>query len=122
MMNCLVVGVGGFLGSVVRYLFGLIPIRESSVFPVNTLFINVIGAFLIGFIAAESLNNQNINPHLVLLLKVGLCGGFTTFSTFSLETMDLIKGGNHVVAFIYVSCSILLCMAATMTAQIIVSR
>lgn len=108
----LVVGFGGFIGSVLRYLIGFIPINESTTFPVNTFIINILGAILISFIAfyITNANFQDINPstlkNLILFLKVGVCGGFTTFSTFALETGDLIKNGNAEMAFLYVLLSV----------------
>ena len=83
MLNCLFVGIGGFIGSVCRYLIGLIPVSENTEFPIKTLCVNVIGSFLIGLIAFSVQGGKNIDPRMVLLLKVGICGGFTTFSTFS---------------------------------------
>lgn len=120
MLNCLAVGLGGFVGSVARYLMGMIPLRESGVFPANTLLINVIGAFLIGLIAAAALRDPSLDPRLVLFLKVGICGGFTTFSTFSLETLNLLQDGAYWLAALYVLLSVLLCVAAVFAAQMLV--
>ena len=75
MINCLFVGMGGFIGSVCRYLLGLLPVENSQGFPVKTLIINVTGAFVIGIIAASAAKNTSLNPGLVLFLKVGICGG-----------------------------------------------
>ena len=119
MLNCFVVGMGGFIGSVARYLIGQIPLRAAAGFPVNTLLINVAGAFLIGIIAAAALKNQQMNPKLVLFLKVGICGGFTTFSTFSMETADLLNAGSFVYAGAYVILSVVLCVTAVFAVQII---
>jgi CrcB protein len=77
MTACIYVGIGGFIGSVLRYLIGLIPLKTTHGFPLLTLSINILGAFLIGFISIIALK-KSMNPHLVLLLKTGLCGGFTT--------------------------------------------
>ncbi|MCR4783528.1 MAG: fluoride efflux transporter CrcB [bacterium] len=120
MLNCLAVGVGGFLGSVARYLLGMMLARESCAFPFNTFVINVSGSFLIGVIAALSLKNPNIDPRLVLMIKVGLCGGFTTFSTFSLETLKLLETGSYCWAGAYVVCSVFMCVPATFAAQLII--
>ena len=90
MIDCIVVGAGGFIGAVCRYLIGLIPLNEGGAFPVKTFLINIAGSFVIGIIAALALKNSALNPRAVLFLKVGICGGFTTFSSFALETGDLI--------------------------------
>ena len=83
MINCLFVGLGGFIGAVCRYLIGLLPVQSESGFPYKTFLINVAGAFLIGCIATYAGKHPSVNPQLVLFLKVGICGGFTTFSTFA---------------------------------------
>ena len=86
MLECIAVGVGGFIGSICRYLIGLIPLKEGYVFPVKTFVINLCGSFLIGMIAALAAKHDSLNPKLILFLKAGVCGGFTTFSSFALET------------------------------------
>ncbi len=108
MINCLAVGLGGFIGAVLRYLISLIPIKNPESFPINTFIINIIGTFAIGCLAFATSKNENIDPKLLLFLKVGICGGFTTFSTFSLETAELIKSGSIVIAIIYVIASIVI--------------
>lgn len=86
MLNCLAVGAGGFVGAVLRYLVSMIPLDKTGAFPVNTLLINILGAFAIGAITALGAKTAGLDPRLTLLLKTGICGGFTTFSTFALET------------------------------------
>ena len=87
MMSVLCVGAGGFVGAVSRYGLGLIPL--ASGLPLVTLLINFTGSVVIGAVAeAASLAPTALPREAVLFLKVGLCGGFTTFSTFSLETLD----------------------------------
>ena len=106
--SCIAVGAGGFLGSVLRYLIGLLPVRETTLFPVRTFAINLLGCALIGCLAALASRNTTLDPRLILFLKVGLCGGFTTFSTFGLETAQLIRGGHPAVAALYVVLSVAL--------------
>lgn len=108
MFNCLVVGAGGFVGAICRYLIGLMPIQENFIFPIKTFGINVLGCILIGLITVMSMKSANISPQLILFLKVGVCGGFTTFSTFALETSDLIKNGHSGLALLYVIGSVLI--------------
>lgn len=120
MLNCLMVGIGGFIGSVCRYLIGLLPIETNSGFPVKTLIINIVGSFLIGLITALAVKNKGLNEQIVLMLKVGVCGGFTTFSTFAYESTDLMKSGHVAVALIYVCTSIVLSVLAVFAAQMLV--
>lgn len=115
-MNCLLVGIGGFLGAVLRYLIGLLPVGAGS-FPVKTWCINLAGAFAIGLIAAFATKNPEFDPHLVLLLKVGVCGGFTTFSTFAFETTDLLEKGSVGMALTYAVSSVVLGVLAVYAAQ-----
>ena len=77
MLNCIFVGLGGFVGSILRYLVGLIPIKNPSGFPINTFLINVFGSLAIGVIACLASKNSNLDSRLILFLKVGICGGFT---------------------------------------------
>lgn len=107
-MNIFAVGAGGFIGAVLRYLIGKLPVSENTVFPVKTFAINVIGCLAIGLITVLAIKNARIDQRWILFLKVGLCGGFTTFSTFALETTDLIKGGHAGVAFAYAILSIII--------------
>ncbi|MBQ0038726.1 MAG: fluoride efflux transporter CrcB [Clostridiales bacterium] len=117
MLNCIFVGLGGFLGSVLRYLVGLIPLETAHGFPVKTLCINVAGAFAIGLIAALAAREGQLDPRAVLFWKVGVCGGFTTFSTFAYETGALTQNGNGAWAAAYVILSVALGVAAVLAAQ-----
>ncbi len=117
MIECIAVGLGGFIGAVCRYLIGLAPVREGMAFPVKTFIINMIGSFVIGLIAAAASRAGIADSRLVLFLKVGICGGFTTFSSFALETGDLIQSGNGGIAFLYVVLSIIGGVAAVFAGQ-----
>lgn len=117
MLECIMVGIGGFIGSVCRYLIGLLPIETNNGFPIKTLAINVIGSFVISTIVVLAAKNKAINPQVVLMLKVGVCGGFTTFSTFAYESAELMKNGHIGIAFAYVLSSIVLGVAAIFAAQ-----
>ena len=90
MTGFLFVGMGGAVGAMLRYAISLIPYKGK--FPLLTLFINVIGALIIGTIAGLSAR-KNLPQNAVLFLKTGVCGGFTTFSTFSLEAYSLLEQG-----------------------------
>ncbi len=112
-MIYLLIAVGGAAGSLLRYLIGGVVQRTSaSGFPVGTMFVNVSGCFLIGILVRQFLNMQ-LTPEIRALLVVGFCGGFTTFSTFSAETLGLIEGGEYGRAMSYVILSVVLCLGAT---------
>jgi CrcB protein len=119
MLDCLIVGLGGFIGTVMRYLIGLLPSHSGSSFPIKTLIINVTGAFVIGLIAAAAAKYRTLDPHLVLLIKVGICGGFTTFSTFAYESVGLIQKGEIWTALAYVVLSVGLGFLAVVAAELI---
>ena len=99
-VNCLAVGMGGFCGAVFRYLLGFIPGYYYLDFPLGTMLINLAGAFCIGMLAglipAGLLSSQQ-----QLFLKTGLCGGFTTFSTFSKEGLAMLQSNNYILFFLY---------------------
>jgi fluoride exporter len=112
-MIYLLIALGGAAGSLLRYLIGGAVQRTSaSGFPIGTMFVNVSGCFLIGILVRQFLNMQT-SPELRALLIVGFCGGFTTFSTFSAETLGLIEGGEYGRAAGYVILSVALCLIAT---------
>lgn len=121
-MNILAVGAGGFIGAVLRYLIGRISVSESTVFPIKTFAINVIGCLAIGLITVLAVKNTHIDQRWILFLKVGLCGGFTTFSTFALETTDLIKGGHTWIAFVYAILSMIVGCAVIFGADFMMSK
>ena len=122
MLNCLLVALGGGLGACARYLIGLAPLKEPFAFPVKTLFINLLGCFAIGMIAALSSKSASLSPKTVLFIKTGLCGGFTTFSTFALETETLIKTGHIGLALLYVVLSVSVGIALVFVGQMIVGK
>lgn len=120
MIECIVVGIGGFIGAVCRYLIGLIPIKEGCIFPLKTFVINILGSFIIGIIAALAVKNNSPHPRVVLFLKVGICGGFTTFSSFALETNDLIQNGNTGIALLYAILSMTAGVIAAFAGQAVI--
>uniref|UniRef100_A0A7C5V1G7 Fluoride-specific ion channel FluC n=1 Tax=Caldicellulosiruptor owensensis TaxID=55205 RepID=A0A7C5V1G7_9FIRM len=102
-MNYLIVGIGGVIGAILRYTVGKV-FREvmDRDHPVATLFINVMGSFLIGYLSAKHLSTKY-----KLFLMTGFLGGFTTYSTFILETSRYIKKEKRIKAFLYVFISII---------------
>jgi len=95
MINILIVGIGGFIGSVSRYLVGGWVHNSTNItwFPVGTFAVNMCGCFLIGFLGGISESLQVFTPETRLLLFIGVLGGFTTFSSFGYETFTLIRDG-----------------------------
>ena len=116
-MQYLYVFIGGGLGAVCRYFATtMIGARLGMFFPFGTLFVNVLGSFLIaiviGFILPIVKSAGTLPESMRLLLTVGFLGGFTTFSSFSMETLTLIRGGNIVLAFANVAANIVLGLSA----------
>src|SRR5438309_8219790 len=112
--SILLVGVGGFVGSVVRYLVAVLFAGQiSSVFPFATLTVNIVGCFLIGILFALSDRGNLLSPEWRILLTTGFCGGFTTFSTFSYESLRLIQDGEFLYLMAYVLLSVVIGLAAT---------
>lgn len=106
--SILMVGIGGFAGSILRYLVSrFFTISSQTVFPLGTFTVNLLGSFLIGIIIAFSLS-ESISHQMRLLLATGFCGGFTTFSSFSYEFFSLLQNGHTGYAFLYASASFLL--------------
>ena len=99
-MSFLFVALGGALGAVARYAISLIPVKTG--FPLLTLITNIIGAVLIGFIVGVTNNKEGISDNTVLFWKTGVCGGFTTFSTFSLEAFNLFDNKKYAIGGLYV--------------------
>lgn len=109
MIDGMFVMLGGGIGAWLRYLISLLPCRLS--FPLLTLLTNLLGALLIGFLSGLALRGKAISPRRLLFWKTGLCGGFTTFSTFSLEAYQLLSGGHCFLAAAYLLLSVIGCLA-----------
>jgi CrcB protein len=102
------VAIGSAVGGVIRYLLGgAIQRALAASFPVGTLVINVTGSALLGFIFRYALETPAVTPEIRALLGVGFCGGYTTFSTFSYETLTLLEDGDWRRAGLYVGVSLL---------------
>jgi CrcB protein len=112
MKNIILVFLGAGFGGVLRYAIGNIIKWNGTNFPWATFAVNIIGCFLIGLILAYSLKNETFSTNYKLLLTTGVCGGFTTFSALSAESLQLIKQGNWMLALAYIICSIVLGIVA----------
>ena len=112
-MTLLLIALGGAAGSVLRYLVGgAVQHLSPRGFPIGTLAVNILGCLLIGILVRLFLNMQTAGAMRAFLI-VGFCGGFTTFSAFSYETVGLIHGGEYARAAAYMFLSVTLCLGAT---------
>lgn len=112
MMHLLAVALGGALGALGRYWVSNWLNNAEHPLPLGTLTVNVLGSFLMGVMFVLVLEKARLSPELRPLIMVGFLGAFTTFSTFSLETVAMISEGHVMSALIYISLSVLLCIAA----------
>lgn len=113
-VTCLVVMAGGALGTLARYLVSVLAQPISRDLPWGTIIINVSGSFLIGFFGTLTLAHGKypVSENLRLFVMIGICGGYTTFSSFSLQTLDLLRNGAIVRAVINITASVALCVVA----------
>jgi CrcB protein len=108
------VAVGGAVGSVARFLLGsFVQARAGAAFPVGTLVVNVTGSLLLGLLLRYALATDAVSAEVRVMLTVGFCGGYTTFSTFSYETVALIEDGHYDRAALYVALSVLASLIGT---------
>jgi CrcB protein len=113
MLRVALVAGGGLLGSLSRYwLAGMVQQLSDSGFPAGTLAVNVLGSLVIGVVMALSLERGVIAAELRIFLTIGFCGGFTTMSTFSYETLALLRAGEPLLAFGNFAATNLTCFAA----------
>jgi CrcB protein len=105
----LLIGTGGFIGSVARYFVSKLGTRvEWFAVPVGTLTVNVLGSLIIGFLIGISEKSPILTVELRMFLMVGLCGGFTTFSSFTGENLMLLRNGQILSLFLYTGLSVVL--------------
>jgi CrcB protein len=114
------IGTGGFIGSVLRYYISkLIQEVFLSSFPYGTFAVNILGCLLIGFIFGIAEKGTWLAPEWRIFLTVGLCGGFTTFSTFSSESFQLLRDGQFLYVLLYTSLSVLVGLASVYSGYMI---
>jgi len=121
MNNILLIAIGGAIGSVGRYgcqkwIYQLFP----HPFPLGTFVVNILGSLLIGLFFGLSEKGNIMSPEWRIFLTTGLCGGYTTFSTFSFESLVLLKEGNYGYALLYIVLSVVLGLMAVWFGTIIV--
>ncbi len=112
-MQLFFIGIGGFVGAIARYtLSGGINLIFVGRFPYGTLVVNVLGSFLLGLVYVLALEKNIIPPGLKVPVSVGFLGALTTYSTFSLETVHLVNGGNYLYSILNISLNIVLSILA----------
>jgi fluoride exporter len=122
MLNYISVMIGGALGTGARFwLSGFVAERAGELFPLGTLVVNVSGSFVIGFFAAftDPEGPFLVSPRLRQFFMIGVCGGYTTFSSFSLQTVDLIRDGDWSKAGLNTLLSFVCCLAAVWLGRIL---
>jgi CrcB protein len=116
MKSILLVALGGALGSVLRYLAGeLLLYKQQTLFPWATLTVNLLGCFLIGLAAGSTIKHGCLADNFRLFFIAGFCGGFTTFSAFSREIIQLLSQNLYLQAFIYVFVSVIIGVLLTLS-------
>jgi CrcB protein len=114
MRELILVFIGGGLGSVARFSLGKwVNAFHNHHFPFGTLAVNILACFVLGLVIGLADHKQIISPAARIFWTVGFCGGFSTFSTFSNETLYLLQSGFTVSLFLYILISLLVCVAAT---------
>ncbi|MGN6214320.1 fluoride efflux transporter CrcB [Parafilimonas sp.] len=107
--NLLFIGIGGFIGGICRYLLQqYVQNNYPSSIPLGTLIVNIIGCFVIGLVYALSDKGNLLSPEMRLFLATGICGGFTTFSSFAYENVSMALDGEFLYALLYVSLSVII--------------
>jgi len=120
MLNYVYIGIGAAIGGTLRYwlsnnTYKILPVN----FPYGTLLVNVLGSFILGMIMFYFNDKELLNPQFRLFLSVGFCGGFTTFSTFSLETMNLFRDAQYSIGILNIVVNVLLCLIGIYIAYLI---
>lgn len=120
LLKYLLVGIGGFFGSVARYGVGLyVSERIGTRFPLGTFVINISGSFAGGFILSLFAARAFLNPNLKVLLVIGFIGAYTTFSAFELETLHSVQDGDWQIALLNILLSVVVCFAAAWAGEML---
>ena len=123
MSELVIVAVGGALGAVSRYLIGLLAIgRWGALFPYGTMIANFVGCFVIGFFMTLVLERLEISPYWRLLVVTGFCGGLTTFSSFSYESLRLLQSGEFLSATLNIGCNLIAGFGLTLLGMYVATK
>ena len=113
LQNMLLIGTGGFLGSVMRYGSNQMIVKLfDSTHPIGTFFVNIAGSFLIGLILGMFETGAMMSSNWKMFLAIGFCGGFTTFSAFALENLNFLQSQQFMLSLMYIGVSLILGLAA----------
>lgn len=122
MKNLVVIGAGGAIGAVARHLLGALVVRHVNWgFPLSTFLVNLSGCLVIGILYGIATRYTWLSLEWRLFLITGICGGYTTFSSFSFESINLIRQGSYIYFFLYVFGSVILGLLATVVGIIVTS-
>jgi len=120
MMNYFLVGLGAAFGGTLRYWVSNLTFKFfTENFPYGTLVVNVLGSFIIGLLMFYFNDKELLTPQFRLFLAVGFCGGFTTFSTFSYETIVLLRETQFILGFLNIALNLLLCLSGVFLAYLL---
>lgn len=120
--SALLVGLGGGVGSILRYLTGIAAGKLfPTKLPLGTFIVNIIGCFIVGILIGLLQKTATTDSNMRLLLIVGFCGGFTTFSAFSAESLSMIQSGNILTGILYITASIITGLLAVWIGGMIIS-
>jgi fluoride exporter len=118
--NFLAISIAAILGANLRYLLSRIAARElGPVFPYGTLIINVLGSFIVGLFLIWTTERVLINPHWRLIVVIGFCGSFTTFSSYAFETMAYFDHGQWGLMLVNILSNNILCLAAALAGMVL---
>jgi fluoride exporter len=122
--TCLIVMIGGAFGTLARYVIAMLALPISRDLPWGTIVINITGSFVIGLFGTLTLAHGRYpaSDNVRLFVMVGICGGYTTFSSFSLQTLDLLRGGAVVRALVNVIASVTLCVVAAAAGHLLAAH
>jgi fluoride exporter len=116
-----IIGTGGFIGSVARYILSQWMQRVfETTFPIGTLIVNILGSFIIGIIYAFSEKGGILTPEWRMFLAVGLCGGFTTFSSFAYENLSMLGFQQYLYSALYIGASLIFGLLAVYLGNLLI--
>lgn len=108
----LIVGAGGFVGATLRYGVNTLTVGRAGTFPLGTLIVNVLGCFCLGLMAAWFDERPDLSPEWRLVIGTGFLGALTTFSTFGVESLDLMRAGEPRLAMVNITLNLVLGLGA----------